>query len=446
MRERRWTGAAAIVAAAVLGFAFWQHLIPGQFVSVLGVNPAATAEVHAALHLHVQPVSPAAFAFGLRALLVVAFTAYGLLLWFTFRDPPAGDARRLARVALAFPFVIALVMPADLSTDVYTYVGYARMAVVHGLNPHVDPASELVRLGDPTAPFIHWRAPSPYGPLSTLMTMAAVAVAPGGSILASVFLIKLLTAAAVLGAAVAARRIVRELDPERADAALVATALNPLVLIEGAGNAHNDIIAAVFVLLAFLALARRRPLAAALAIGTAAAVKLIPLLLLPWVAFVAAWPGLDEAKPASPPSLLARLKMAALVGACGILPLAVSYAPFWRGAATFSSLTARFQAGHADTPGGPPDLSLDRRRAVSARVGALFRVRRAAVSVAIGTMVPVWALLTLPLLPLATDKWFPWYLTWAWSAVLVRWNRVHAALLVWLLPISLLVMLIYSVD
>jgi hypothetical protein len=30
--------------------------------------------------------------------------------------------------------------------------------------------------------------------------------------------------------------------------------------------------------------------------------------------------------------------------------------------------------------------------------------------------------------------------------VLLRWNRVHAALLVWLLPISLVVLLIYSVG
>ena len=262
-------------------------------------------------------------------------------------------------------------MPADLSTDVYTYVGYARMAVVHGLNPHVDPASELVRLADPTAPFIHWRAPSPYGPLSTLMTMAAVAVAPGRSILASVVLIKLLTAAAVLGAAVAARRIVRELDPERADAALVVTALNPLVLIEGAGNAHNDIIAAVFVLLAFLALARRRPFGAALAIGTAAAVELVPLLLLPWVAFVAAWPGLDRRETGVAAVAARAHQEAALVSACGILPLGVAYAPFWRGARDVLE-------PHRPVPGRPrrnargaANLSLDRRRAVSARVGAL---------------------------------------------------------------------------
>jgi hypothetical protein len=58
----------------------------------------------------------------------------------------------------------------------------------------------------------------------------------------------------------------------------------------------------------------------------------------------------------------------------------------------------------------------------------------------------VWALTTLPLLPLATTKWFPWYLTWAWTVALLRWNRTHAALLVWLLPISLALTLFYSVG
>jgi hypothetical protein len=447
MHERRWTGAAAIVAAAMLGFALWQHVMPPQFVSTLGLNPGATAELHAALHLWPPAVSLKAFTAVFRALLVVAFAGYGLLLWFTFRSPPADGPRRLARAALAFPVVVALLMPADLSADVYTYVGYARMAVVHGLNPHVDRASELLRLGDPTAPFIHWKTPSPYGPLASLMTMAAVAVAPAGSLLLPVMLIKLMTAAALVAAAVVTGAIVRELDPARADAARVATALNPLLLIEGPGSAHNDIITVAFVLLAFLALVRRRPWLAAVAVGAGAAVKLIPLLLLPWIAFVAAWPGLDEATGASKkPSLIARLKAAAIVVGLGMLPVAILYVPFWRGTRTFASLGARWQAGHTDQGGGAPIylwLVLGLYLLGSA---LLLRARRASVPAAVQTMIVVWAALTLPLLPLATDKWFPWYLTWAWSAALVGWNRVHAALFVWLLPISLILTLVYSVG
>jgi hypothetical protein len=376
---------------------------------------------------------------------VVAFTTYALLLWFTFRNPPGVGARPIGRAAMAFPFVVALIMPADLSADVYTYIGYGRLAVVHGLNPHVAPAADLVRLGDPTAPFIQWKTPSPYGPLATLMMMAAVVAAPAGSLLLPVLWFKLMTAAALLGAAVVVARIVREFDATRADAALVATALNPLLLIEGPGSGHSDILAAVFVLLAFLALLRRRPRLAALAIGTGAAVKLIPLMLLPWVAFIAAGPGLDETPAPARPRVLARLRRAATVGALGILPLALLYAPFWRGARTFASMSARFHASHGDGPGTPPIYFW----IVVALYGlgsvVLVRQRRATVAAAVGTVAFVWALMTLPLLPLATAKWFPWYLTWAWTVALLRWNRAHAALFVWLLPISLALTLFYSV-
>jgi len=442
---RLWTAAAAIVATAVLGLALWQHVMPSQFVSLFGLNPAATAELHAALGVHPAAVSAAAFAAVFRGLVVVAFTGYALLLWLTFRSPPGAVARPIARAAMAFPFVVALIMPAALSADVYTYIGYGRMAVVHGLNPHVDPAGDLIRLGDPTAPFIDWKTPSPYGPLATLMMMAAVVAAPAGSLLLPVLWFKLMTAAALLGAAVVAARIVREFDATRADAALIATALNPLLLIEGPGSAHTDIIAAVFVLLAFLALLRRRPNLAALAIGGGAAVKLIPLMLLPWVAFIAAGPGMDAAPAAARPPVLARLRTAATVGALGIVPLALLYAPFWRGARTFASMAARFHAGHGDGPGTPPIYLW----IVVALYGLgsvlLVRQRRASFAAAVGTVAFVWALMTLPLLPLATTKWFPWYLTWAWTVALLRWNRAHAALVVWLLPISLALTLFYSV-
>jgi hypothetical protein len=405
MPERRWTSAAAIVAAAVLGFALWQHAMPATFVSQLGLNHAATAEVHAALGVRAPVVGLAAYTAVFRALLVVAFAAYGLLLATALRSPPAPGRRAITRLALALPIAVALLMPADLSTDVYAYVGYGRLAVIHGLNPHVTPSSELVRLGDPTAPFIHWTTPSPYGPLATLLSMAAVAVAPSGSLLVAVVVMKLFAAAALIGCALAAERFVRAYDPTRAEAALVATALNPLLLIEGPGNGHNDIVTVVFVLLAFLALARGRARLAALALGAAAAVKLIPLLLLPWVAFIAAWPRAEET--GGGPSARARAgKVAAVVGVA-FVPLAVLYVPFWRGARTFASLAARWQAGHTDAPGAPSAYIWVVVALYALGSALLFRARRGAAPAAVATMISIWAVLSMPLLPLLTDKWFP---------------------------------------
>jgi hypothetical protein len=248
---------------------------------------------------------------------------------------------------------------------------------------------------------------------------------------------KLLAAAALLGAAAAARRIVRQLDAARADGAFIAVALNPLLLIEGPGSGHNDIIAALFVVLAFLALLRRRPALAGLAVGVGGAIKLVPLLLLPWVAFVAA--------RSAPPSRHAGVKAVAVVAAMGILPLVVGYIPLWAGARTFASVTARWQLGHAGSATAliAPLLWLALFALASVHLYRSARVGRDAV---VGVLISAWALLAVPLMLLVTHKLFPWYLTWSWSAVLLRWTKAHQAILLWLLPVSLLLALLYTVS
>jgi len=232
---------------------------------------------------------------------------------------------------------------------------------------------------------------------------------------------------------------VRHLDAARADGAFVAVALNPLLVIEGPGSGHNDIIAAVFVVLAFLALLRRRPALAGLAIGVAGAIKLVPLVLLPWVAYVAARAD-DDARPR------ARIKAAAVVLAMGLVPLVLGYVPLWAGARTFGSIAARWQLGHADGGGSLPLAPLLWIALFAVASFLLHRAARAGLDAAVGALISAWALLAVPMMPLATHKFFPWYLTWAWSAALLRWTRGHRALLVWLLPVSLLLALLYTVS
>jgi hypothetical protein len=176
-----------------------------------------------------------------------------------------------------------------------------------------------------------------------------------------------------------------------------------------------------------------------------AAVKVIPLMLLPWLAFTAAWPGLDQTKVGGSPPLRARVKTAGIVVALGLTPLVVLYAPFWRGTRTLAALALRWRAGHADAPGAPPIYLFVVVVVYLVGSALLLRRRRAAVRDAVGTMMGAWAVLTLPLLPLATDKWFPWYLTWAWAVAPARRNLAHAALIIWLLALSLILTLHYAV-
>lgn len=126
------------------------------------------------------------------------------------------------------------VAPVFLSHDAYSYVDYARLWVVHGLDPYVHPPAAAPF--DPAYARVTWiDATSAYGPLFTLATypLARLPVATAVAIL------KAAAALSVLGTAV----LVARLAPARGVSPLGAAAfvaLNPLVLVHVVGGAHND--------------------------------------------------------------------------------------------------------------------------------------------------------------------------------------------------------------
>jgi alpha-1,6-mannosyltransferase len=137
----------------------------------------------------------------------------------------------MAIVAFIAGFAIA---PVLLSHDVYSYVDYARLGVVHGLDPYVHPpAAEPF---DPAYARVTWiDATSAYGPLFTLATYP-LAWLP---VWAAVAILKAATALSVLAIAALVARVA----PARGVSPLAAAAfvaLNPLVLIHVVGGAHND--------------------------------------------------------------------------------------------------------------------------------------------------------------------------------------------------------------
>ena len=76
---------------------------------------------------------------------------------------------RLVWTAIALALVAFATAPVLLSHDVYSYVDYARLGVVHGLDPYVHPP--LAAPADPAFAEVEWtEATSAYGPLFTLAT------------------------------------------------------------------------------------------------------------------------------------------------------------------------------------------------------------------------------------------------------------------------------------
>lgn len=127
--------------------------------------------------------------------------------------------------------------PVLLSHDVYSYVDYARLGAVHGLDPYVHPpAAEPF---DAAYARVTWiDATNAYGPLFTLATYPLAGLPVWWAVAA----LKAAAALSVLAIAVLLARVApsRGVSPLGA-AAFVA--LNPLVLIHVVGGAHNDGIA-----------------------------------------------------------------------------------------------------------------------------------------------------------------------------------------------------------
>ncbi len=194
-------------------------------------------------------------------------------------------ARRIGtRWAIALTVALHAILlagPVLLSTDVFSYIAYARMGVVHGINPYIHGPQSIA--SDPVFRYVgkDWRtAATAYGPLYTLISYPLGLLGVVGALWG----MKLLALAASAGTLVLTWRCARarELDPR---VALVAVGLNPLYVIYGVGGAHNDLIMMFLSMAAVsLTLARREAYAGAAVIGAtlvkATGIALLPFMLL----------------------------------------------------------------------------------------------------------------------------------------------------------------------
>ena len=259
---------------------------------------AATAEIvldGAAGHSALIPKSPAIASWlagigerlGYRVFLIAILTssaAYAGLLLLIRRPCSALVSKRAAIALIAALHVIVFAGPILLSTDVFSYIAYARMGVEHGLNPYLNGPAAISH--DPIYFYVghNWRhVATAYGPLYTLMTYP---LAPLG-VVGALWGMKVIALLASVGTLVLTWRCarVRDLDPV---AAILAVGANPIYVIYGLGGAHNDLIMLLLMMgavsLTLLAEATpRREAAAAGVIVAGALVKATVAALLPFM-------------------------------------------------------------------------------------------------------------------------------------------------------------------
>lgn len=204
-------------------------------------------------------------------------------------------AGRHVLMAIAALTTILLLAPPLLSTDIFSYEAYGRMAVVYGANPYTS-SPHIMTFVDPFYSFIGAKwigTPTSYGPLFTLLSIwlthtsrGLAQVSPSSfslnnAVAADAFAYKLLASAGLIATVAllwnAAR--LRGLNPVRAVALF---ALNPLVIVYGVGGGHNDFLMLPLTTAAIYCLLAHRERSSGALLALAAGIKLTAFMLLPF--------------------------------------------------------------------------------------------------------------------------------------------------------------------
>jgi hypothetical protein len=252
---------------------------------------------------------------GYRVFLIAMLTAAGAYAGLIALGRRSSAAvvvsKRTALILIGALHVIVFAGPILLSTDVFSYIAYARMGVEHGLNPYTHGPAAIAR--DPVFQYVghDWRhVATAYGPFYTLLSYP---LAPLG-LKAALWAMKLEALLASVGTLALIWRCAkaRELDPVRA---ILIVGANPLYIVYGLGGAHNDLIMLLAMMVAVSLTVTRtsagREASAAAVVVAGALVKATVAAMLPFM-------------------ILSRRRLAPVLGALATLALGaiVAYAAF----------------------------------------------------------------------------------------------------------------------
>jgi Glycosyltransferase family 87 len=414
----RWTWAAAGVCAAVLLAATLEVVLDGA----VGHSPLIPGSpgisgwlAWVAKHLGFIGIGER-LGFRMFLIALLSFTgAYAGLLALTLTGrAPVGRLsadRHAVRWAIALVValnVIVVAGPVLFSTDVFSYIAYARMGVVHGIDPYLH--GPLAIEGDPVFKYVgeDWlRVATAYGPLYTLISYPLAVLGLQGAVWGA----KAQALAASAGTLALTWRCARARGYDPA-VALVAVGANPLYVWYGLGGAHNDLIMTFFMMAAVALVFAERDASAGAAVVAAALVKATGAVLLPFV-------------------LLSRRRVSALWGAAaaGVAVAAVSYPVFGlRGLDVVSALNR--DAALVSTDSFPTELAhLVGKPGVFPVDHALLKVALVAILAHLGwrtwrgydwVSASGWALLAVAV----TSTWLlAWYTLWTLPLAVVARDR-----------------------
>lgn len=423
-------------ALALPALILLQYALPeGARARYWGLNPQGMEQFRAHLGLtHLPTLSPDLFSLGFRALLMLLWTAYALALLAEFQGRVL-KARPVVLMISLTAIVAAVFAPPLLSTDVYAYAGHGRIFALYGQNPYLCLPIYLLDAHDPVARFLAWNWPTVYGPVWTRIEIAVVALLHGSGLWPQIVGLKMVQGVALVMAALAGRRITQILSPGRENLTLLAIGLNPLLVFEGPGSGHNDLLMVSFLLVGAMFYLEKKYLLASLFLGLSVGVKMLTLAVLPWAL-------MDYGRGKSWPR---RIGGAAIALAFLLLPLVICYGRLWAGVHTLGSISQRATLNGSEVTfaqdmavrawllahGAGTFLTIllsaffHHRLVVAAYLALTFWLWRRP---APARWLQAWAVLAVPLMLFALGLPFPWYISWFLPVCLLRWDRLHIGL------------------
>jgi hypothetical protein len=208
------------------------------------------------------------------AALLVAMSVCYLVVIACARAVPAW----LAIAGIVLAHAVFLLGPPLFSADVFGYVDYARLDVLHGLDPYAHGAADAPH--DAVVSFVRWRdIATPYGPLFTVASFPLAWL----SVPAALWACKGIATALSLACVALVWRIARRRGVAPVPAAAF-VGLNPLLLAYGVGGAHNDFLLLALTLAAVLLVLEGRAAGGGVAGALAVGVKASSAIVLPFLA------------------------------------------------------------------------------------------------------------------------------------------------------------------
>jgi len=183
---------------------------------------------------------------------------------------------------LLFSSVILLIFAYPfLSSDIFNYLFDAKIILKYASNPYTHKPLDFPQ--DEWLRFMRWtHRYSPYGP-AWLSISLLPAIMGFGKFILTLISFKIFISVFHLINTYLVYKIVSKLNPKMAVFGTSFYALNPLILIEGIANGHNDIVQATFILLPILFLLNRNNILSIFSLIIGILIKYLSIFIMPLI-------------------------------------------------------------------------------------------------------------------------------------------------------------------